>query len=262
MPLGYKVEFQESPRRYTIKWNTPDGPESLIVPSVTTVLGILNKPALPHWAARVTREGVCALEAMGELPNLSGEKSPWALKSALDKHGLSHTSRTDAAATRGTSVHDALELWATEQKVPNPQDFPEADRGYVQALAGFIVDHEPHFIQSELPVASYEYAFAGRLDHIIEVDGQPAILDLKTSKDLYREVHIQTAAYALAASEMQIIPQDDEDTRTFAVCAREDGTYKHIECVGKSSDFIAILSAYNALKGLDAAIKTAEAVTA
>lgn len=262
MPFGYSIEYRESPRAYHLNWTDTEGEQRLRVPSVTTVLGILDKPALFHWSAKITREGVCELDREGKLPNLSGEKSAWALKAALDENNLSHTSKRDTAATRGTSVHDALELWATDGKVPNPQDFPPADRGYVKALASYLADHEPVFLQSEVPVGSFEHKFAGRLDHIIEVDGQPAILDLKTSKDLYREVHIQTAAYAMAASEMQIIPTDPEDTQTFAVCAREDGTYKAIECVGSHEDFLAILGAYNALKTLDKTIKTAQAVAA
>lgn len=259
MPFGYEVEYREKPRGY---WLT-SGEERIKIPSVTTVLGILDKPALMGWAAKMTREGVVELGKVGELGiDWNRESASNALYMRLKENNLLHTQRRDTAATRGTSVHDALELWATEGKVPNPQDFPTTDRGYVKALTAYLVDHQPHFLQSELMVGSWEHQFAGRLDHIIEVDGEPAILDLKTSKDLYKEVHMQTSGYAIAAAEMQVIPTDAESIRTFAVCARENGTYRHIETQNRPEVFLAVLGAYNAVKSIEQEIKAAEKVAA
>jgi hypothetical protein len=50
----YRVDFSEKPyRTYAI--------DGLKVPSVTKILGILDKPALVHWAQRTAVEGVCEL---------------------------------------------------------------------------------------------------------------------------------------------------------------------------------------------------------
>lgn len=47
---GIEIAYHESPYRHYLV----NGEQ---VPSVTTVLGVLNKAALPNWAAKVTREG-------------------------------------------------------------------------------------------------------------------------------------------------------------------------------------------------------------
>ena len=60
VPAGYTISyFVEPKRKYEI-----DGVE---VPSVTTVLGCLDKPALPYWGNKIGVEGVLELVRRGEL---------------------------------------------------------------------------------------------------------------------------------------------------------------------------------------------------
>ncbi len=50
-------------------------------------------------------------------------------------------------------------------------------------------------IQSELSLVSEKYQFGGTIDIIGEVNGQRAILDLKTSEEIYIDHKIQAIAY-------------------------------------------------------------------
>ena len=56
------VEFQAEPRRRYLVNGQP-------VPSVTQILGVLDKPALVWWAMRVGVEGACQLQESGSLPS-------------------------------------------------------------------------------------------------------------------------------------------------------------------------------------------------
>lgn len=59
-PSGLEVYFQSKPKRmYRV-----NGVE---VPSVTTVLGVLDKPALPFWGNKVGVDGVLELIRRGKL---------------------------------------------------------------------------------------------------------------------------------------------------------------------------------------------------
>ena len=57
------IVFHEQEHRYLV-----DGKE---LPSVTTVLGVLGKPALAPWAAKMTVEGVAGLIVKRRLPGVS-----------------------------------------------------------------------------------------------------------------------------------------------------------------------------------------------
>jgi hypothetical protein len=60
VPAGYTIDFYTAPKRaYHI-----DGVE---VPSVTTVLGVLDKSGLPWWAQGVAVEGILELVSRGLL---------------------------------------------------------------------------------------------------------------------------------------------------------------------------------------------------
>jgi hypothetical protein len=58
-PSGLKVEYCPDPRQYWV--------DGVPVPSVTTVLDILHKPALPYWGNKIGAEGVLELVRRGLL---------------------------------------------------------------------------------------------------------------------------------------------------------------------------------------------------
>jgi len=59
VPSGYTIEYCSEPRWYKI--------DSVEVPSVTTVLDVLHKSALPYWGNKIGAEGVLELVRRGLL---------------------------------------------------------------------------------------------------------------------------------------------------------------------------------------------------
>ncbi|WP_250504879.1 PD-(D/E)XK nuclease family protein [Bowdeniella massiliensis] len=176
------LKFYEKSHRYKLdgQW----------VPGVTTIIGVLDKPAIPKWAAKSVAEHVAAnpddierLRQMGERAVIAALKEiPW--------------SQRDEAARRGTEVHDLAERYLQGEKI----EVPEAIAGHVESCAQFIEDYNIQPVLVEAAVASREHQYAGKLDLIADHNRGPrAIFDWKTTKSgIYKETAFQTNAYAFA----------------------------------------------------------------
>lgn len=233
------VEFQAEPRRRYLVNGQP-------VPSVTQILGVLDKPALVWWGMRVGVEGACQLQAAQSLP-----ENPEEAVKALTARKLTVNHVKTRAATRGTSLHDALEAYMRDGTVPMPAGFPEEDRGYVRALAKAMLDLNPVPLAMEVVVGSAAHGFGGRYDLLCELDGMKVRLDLKTGKRVYETAHLQLAAYELAALEM------GESRSDYQAILRlgEDGSFEFVVCRADPAEFLAVKAAFDAVTGLRAAIR-------
>lgn len=222
------------------------------VPSVTQILGVLNKPALPWWGMRTGVEGVCQLrsyEILGSLEIPWGD--PEGVVKMLTEHKLTVNHVKSQAATRGTSIHKALEAYMRDETVPNVADFPQQDRGYVQALASALLKLDLRVIEAEQVVASVEHGYAGTFDALVE---SPALrdarhgvvrLDLKTGKRLYPVTHFpQLEAYEHAAVECG---HRSSDTRAILLLT-EDGAWSFHPSRATFEDFLGIKAAYDAVQ--------------
>lgn len=182
VPAGYTIVYFDGktpggPKRgYQI-----DGEEAV---SVTTVLGCLDKPALPWWGMKVGANGVMELVKRGFLTPATHpiENHPtlaWTpgdgqfyvateeqLVKLLTQENLTTNHVRDKAADRGQAAHDAFEAWGAIGQEPNPDDYPLEERGYIQALVNFIRDADGGFNvdSQEVVVGSKEHLFAGRYD--------------------------------------------------------------------------------------------------
>lgn len=164
------------------------------VPGVTTLLGKgLPKPALVYWSAKCVAEyvidnpeGVEQLRSMGRGPAVAALKGvPWQSR--------------DEAAIRGTDVHDLAEKLAHGREV----EVPEHLAGHVEGYARWLDLYQVEALHTELPVASRKWWYAGKFDMICRFGrgpwaGRVALVDNKTSKGVYGETALQTAAYASA----------------------------------------------------------------
>ena len=146
-------------------YRTQDGQR---VPSVTTYLGILNKPAIVHWA--------------------------W----ELGVQGLDYRKVRDQAGDIGTLVHYLI-LCQLKGIEPDLSDYTQNDISsttlpmgkYIAWLIGKVV----HPILLETPLVSETYRYGGTPDFYGEVDGVLTLLDFKTSGAVYAENFHQLAAY-------------------------------------------------------------------
>jgi hypothetical protein len=224
LPCGLDVLYRDSSHRYWIvdEWDGEKVAKKRTAYSVTSILRILDKgDAITRWAVRITREG-----------------GDW-------------EAARDTAGTRGTSIHDALELLATEGTAPELWNFPADDRGYISALSGWWLETKPEVLQTEVIVAHPEEAFAGRFDLLCRIDGKVWLIDLKTSKRIYREAHLQVAAYAAA---MEACGYDPPDARG-VLRVGEDGSWELERSWASPAHFMAILGAHRALKDAERAQK-------
>ena len=274
-PSGIKVAYQSEPKR-TYWVNETE------VPSVTTVLGILNKPQLVWWGMQRGVEGVIDLFAKGVLATAfdwdidqevlcvdgQGSASVEQIVDALKEHKLTVNHRLEKASERGVNVHDALEAWAATGAMPRPAEFPETERPYVEGLLKFLADVDPTPIRQEVMVGSVEHGFAGRFDLVMEAQSKEYtsrcypkrankremlqqgmfLCDLKTSRGTYASHHLQLAAYELAAVEGGYPATDAQAV----IHVTDTGKYEFVFSKATSDQFLAIRRAYQALEELDA----------
>jgi hypothetical protein len=151
-----------------------------LVPSVTNVLSVLNKPALPRWSAKVVAEQAAAMKQ--SLPNLEDDEIVDLLKGAPWR-------TSTRAADRGTTIHAYLE--ARMRNTPLPPVAGEAAL-YRNAAEEWLDAWQPQVLDTELTVFGEGYAGTGDLWCVM--DGAVCVVDFKTSKAIYSEAALQLAA--------------------------------------------------------------------
>jgi len=190
-----------------------------LVPSVTNILSVLDKPALPRWASLETAKAAAELKL--SLPEMDDETIISTLKGAPWR-------KTERAADRGTTIHSWLENAMLGRPLP---DLEGEAVDYVDAAERWLYDMQPKPVRLE--VTMYGTGYAGTADGIVEIDGQNWLIDFKTSKALYESAALQIAALAACgdcASEdyESLVPTPRLD-RLAAVRIGTDGQYEMLE---------------------------------
>lgn len=140
-------------------------------PRVTSILSIKAKPALYMYYA-----------------NLPNYKIGEAIKTR--------------SAEEGTLVHETIEALLKKE----PVAIPDQVKPSVEAFMAFASQHDIVPLKIEEQVVSKKHGYAGTVDVLAEVDGKMGVLDIKTSKAVYRDYGMQTAAYVEAFKEYPDIP--------------------------------------------------------
>ncbi len=99
-------------------------------------------------------------------------------------------------------MHETLEGLMANNDFP----IPPLVRPVAEAFQKFAAQHEIIPLQIESQIVSHKHGYAGTIDVLAEVDGVVGVLDIKTSKAIYRDYGIQTAAYVAALHEDPLIP--------------------------------------------------------
>lgn len=214
----------------------PDG-QYVKLPSVTTVLQVLHKPALIRWAAREVARAI--LENPERYDTVEKAASvPFAAR--------------EAAGDRGHGVHALIEAWASGQ----PMDrVPGHLAGYHVAFRRFLGTVDPQPIHVEATVYNLTHGYAGTTDLIARAaDGRLWCLDFKTSRQAYFEYHLQIAAYRAcehvktADGRLVEMPRTDHGA---IVLLRDDGTYSFVQAREDVLDvFLSLLHVYRRLREL------------
>lgn len=179
------------------------------LPSVTAILGAVNKPALVNWAAKTEREMVyAAIRKLIEDSDVTRKNFMPSLDAAVGRE-KAHSKALAAAGTIGTECHGLIEwhlgkelgrIVGPEPKISDPalwafmawEDWRKASNLSVNLI--------------EEVVYSKRYGYAGTLDLGAQIDHEgeriTIVGDWKTGKAIYREAHLQVAAYGHALVEM------------------------------------------------------------
>lgn len=191
------------------------------VPSVTTIIGILNKPALLAWA--------------------------W----QMGTQGLDYKVVRDTAGDIGTLAHYLI-LCDLKGEKPDTSEYSAQNIEKAETCLIKYWDwqkaHKLEPMMLETPLISEEYQFGGTIDFFGKVDNLPTLLDFKTGKGIYDEFFYQVAAYEqLLAEAGQVI----EVTRILRIGRDEDEGFEE-RTIGKLDKqwqvFLNCLSIYNLQK--------------
>lgn len=155
------------------------------VPSVTTVLGVITKPALTTW---MVQQGILAALT---LTRYMGESdSDYVARVMRDSQ-----KQAKAASEEGSRIHDAIELSYKGRRVP------EAYIQHVQATRSAIAELFPD-IEDWVPEASFAHpdGYGGKIDLYspstgIVIDFKSKDGDFSDGKRLAYDQHYQLAAY-------------------------------------------------------------------
>jgi len=138
------------------------------VPGVTTALGLLNKPALIHWAWKLGIEGI------------------------------DYKTFRDDKADIGTLTH-LMALSYEKNEMPDTDYYTKAQIDLaVICFLKYLEWRDKHKIKSiflEKQSVSEMFQYGGTLDHYCLLDGVKTLIDYKTGKAIYPEQFYQLAAY-------------------------------------------------------------------
>jgi hypothetical protein len=166
-----------------------------LVPSVTTIIAMLNKPLLTGWAARLAAE-----YAVEQWENMS----TWHPRVKIREIKGAHERERDASAVRGTAVHAAIDDWCQgKAHSSSPEISP-----YMGSFMKFLLEKRPTFLRTEVTLWNRKHNYAGTADAICVIAGETWLIDYKTGKNLHDEVGLQLSA--LAHGEFIITPEGEE----------------------------------------------------
>lgn len=170
-------------------------------PGVTTVLGVMNKPALIGWAAKSVSDNI--REELLKYPDTVLSKKQ--IESICDEGKNIYKKKAQDAADIGTRVHKAVDAIIRGEKPTITDDIRDGVQGFVdwQAAHSFTIH------AGDTKLGSRLFGYGGSLDFVgIDSKGLAVIWDLKTTKKrkdrdhgIYPEYGLQLAAYAKAFTE-------------------------------------------------------------
>lgn len=175
---------------------------------VTSVLGIINKPALIGW---------------------------------YGKHGTKECSRIlKESAAFGTALHEFIECYNKTGMDPEITD--SRHQKLFNKYKTWATENKLECVESELQVHSLKWGYAGTLDSLARVNGKLEILDYKTSKDFYETYQLQLMAYRVAVHEMGLFVNEHIGRRVIRL-GREDEEIETVAFEDDVGDYKAWLSA-------------------
>lgn len=208
---------------------------------ITSILGVIAKPALIGWAARM------AVEHIREYWSITNAPDEVAWNEVLEEAKSAHTKKKEAAGEHGTDTHALVEQYVNQcLTVANGKPI-RWDVFEVEKFVDWSFENVDHFLFSERRMANKDLFIAGTADFAyVDKEGKKVMSDFKTSgSGIYYEMFLQAAAYQLLAE-----GEGDEpyDYRT-VVRLDKKGNFEFAKRFDYETDrnaFIAALTIYRA----------------
>lgn len=200
-----ETNFTFNPKNHTYEL---DGKK---MTGVTTVLGVIAKPALIQWAADMACNWL--KENCSPDPHWGDGKWYQVSDEHLEEARKAHARKKEDAGAKGTDVHaqveELIKFWIAENEGwamgIGRNDYSKM----VQPFIDWSITNNVRFLESEKKVYSREWWVAGTADFTCEIDGKRYVGDLKTMKKVWdRTPFFQTAAYRKMLQEMGEPPYD------------------------------------------------------
>ena len=171
--------------------------------SVTTVLNVIDKPALTYWLCKQFQNAtIDGAETYGEANKVVRAISNKAMGIGLKVHKyVEHRSKGIVPIK-----YDHLML-------------------YYKAYHQWSVDYKPKFLGAEITVTSNKFGYKGTLDNLSMIGDKVSLVDLKTGKGIYDSVELQTSAYKQGYEEAPVIEEIRKIDETWCLLLEkgEDG---------------------------------------
>ncbi len=142
------------------------------VPGVTTITGVLDKPALVFWANKLGLEGIDSRTYVDDLAGIGT-----CGHAMIEAHIKSLINGEKVEPDLGVFTGDQIAL---------------AENVYIKFLS-WEKEVNPKYIGSELKLVSEKMQVGGTLDIYCSINGLRTLVDLKTSKAVYQDHHLQVA---------------------------------------------------------------------
>ena len=224
----------------------------------TTILGVLAKPALIPWAAKMATEYVrdnlpkCLMDANGDSKQLTD-----LIEDMLEEAKNAHRKKKEDAAEAGTDTHALVETWIRAVIDINdgiPSSVGGTAVGFAPEIQPFVewaIKENITFKATEQKLYSKKLFVAGTVDFVFEKKGKRYVGDLKTYKKLWDRVPlIQCAGYSIMWSEMY----GEEIDGYCVVCLPKERKFNESEDVmwsfdpqGEKEAFISCVNLYRYL---------------
>lgn len=198
--------------------------DKTIVPGVTTILGLMAKPALVPWANKLGLQGIDVSKYVDDKADIG------TLGHAMvtDKLSGAETDTSDYSENQISLAENcALSFWQWEKEHPIEEVF---------------------FV--ERPLVSETHRFGGTLDIYAKINGKREIIDLKTGSGIYQEHAWQVATLKVLLEENGF-PVDG--TRIINIPRAESESFLEKVVTSRENEigwqiFKALLSIYNLKK--------------
>ena len=214
---GYNLNFDAVGHTYELGGKLLTG--------TTTILGILDKPFLKPWVAKLTSETI----EKNWKPEVPYTKEAITLICKNAKSAYKSVGKE--AMDSGKLAHEWIEQYI-KGKAQNKLTDDKAQNA-VNAFLEWEKSHKVEWLASELILASPTYTFAGTIDAVAMIDGVMTLVDFKTSNQISDDYNLQLAAYYILLDENLV---DGEPRPTQRLILRIPKTGKDFEAKVVQSD--------------------------